>query len=189
MENNENTLGGALWINLLNTKRLIEGKMIDFLDDKQFFFEWLKDNGLKVNNGEMNGHQIEKLKDLRDNFNSVMEEISQGVPLAENHCLVRINQLLASIPVILSAGLEENGLKMVLHAKDQVNELSLQFIQSFLDTSEQYSFEKVRQCAHEECVLYFLDTSKSGKRKWCSMETCGNRKKASKHYSKKTTKL
>lgn len=38
--------------------------------------------------------------------------------------------------------------------------------------------ERIRQCAHPSCVLYFYDTSKNGTRRWCSMKTCGNRAKA-----------
>ncbi|GAA2660242.1 CGNR zinc finger domain-containing protein [Streptomyces aculeolatus] len=38
--------------------------------------------------------------------------------------------------------------------------------------------ERVRGCANPECVLWFYDTSKNGRRRWCSMEGCGNRAKA-----------
>jgi len=38
--------------------------------------------------------------------------------------------------------------------------------------------ERIRRCAHPNCVLYFYDTSKNGTRRWCSMKTCGNRAKA-----------
>jgi predicted RNA-binding Zn ribbon-like protein len=38
--------------------------------------------------------------------------------------------------------------------------------------------ERIRRCAHPNCVLYFYDTSKNGTRRWCSMRTCGNRAKA-----------
>jgi predicted RNA-binding Zn ribbon-like protein len=41
---------------------------------------------------------------------------------------------------------------------------------------------RVRQCANEKCLWLFLDDSKSGTRRWCSMETCGNRAKAHRHY-------
>ncbi|MEV0199521.1 CGNR zinc finger domain-containing protein [Nonomuraea sp. NPDC050691] len=37
---------------------------------------------------------------------------------------------------------------------------------------------RVRRCAHPDCVLWFLDVSKNGSRRWCSMEGCGNRAKA-----------
>lgn len=36
---------------------------------------------------------------------------------------------------------------------------------------------RIRQCAGEACALLFVDTSRSGARKWCSMSGCGNKAK------------
>ncbi len=44
---------------------------------------------------------------------------------------------------------------------------------------------RIKQCAHEHCVLWFHDTSKNGARRWHSMATCGNRVKAARHYASK----
>lgn len=41
---------------------------------------------------------------------------------------------------------------------------------------------RVRQCANPECGWLFLDGSKGGNRRWCSMSACGNRAKAHRHY-------
>jgi predicted RNA-binding Zn ribbon-like protein len=41
---------------------------------------------------------------------------------------------------------------------------------------------RVRRCANEQCQWLFLDDSKSGTRRWCSMQSCGNRAKAHRHY-------
>jgi predicted RNA-binding Zn ribbon-like protein len=51
-------------------------------------------------------------------------------------------------------------------------------------TSEDLS--RVRECANEEegCGSLFLDCSKSQSRKWCSMESCGNRMKFRTYYDK-----
>jgi predicted RNA-binding Zn ribbon-like protein len=46
--------------------------------------------------------------------------------------------------------------------------------------------ERVRLCANEKCRWLFLDDSKSGTRRWCSMSSCGNRAKAHRHYMRKT---
>jgi predicted RNA-binding Zn ribbon-like protein len=37
--------------------------------------------------------------------------------------------------------------------------------------------ERIRQCEGETCALLFLDTSRSGDRRWCSMAGCGNKAK------------
>jgi len=48
---------------------------------------------------------------------------------------------------------------------------------------------RIRQCASEDCIYWFLDTSKSGRRRWCSMARCGNRAKVAKHYRQRSTPL
>jgi predicted RNA-binding Zn ribbon-like protein len=45
---------------------------------------------------------------------------------------------------------------------------------------------RVGECADDRgCGYLFVDTSKNRSRKWCSMEACGNRAKARKHYQRK----
>ena len=44
---------------------------------------------------------------------------------------------------------------------------------------------RLRPCAAEDCGAWFLDTSKGGRRRWCSMERCGNRAKAARHRRKR----
>ena len=41
---------------------------------------------------------------------------------------------------------------------------------------------RVRLCGDDECGWFFLDTSKNRSRRWCSMESCGNRNKARRFY-------
>jgi predicted RNA-binding Zn ribbon-like protein len=41
---------------------------------------------------------------------------------------------------------------------------------------------RVRECSNDKCLWLFLDDSKNGTRRWCSMQACGNRAKAHRHY-------
>jgi predicted RNA-binding Zn ribbon-like protein len=36
---------------------------------------------------------------------------------------------------------------------------------------------RVKECDDDECGWLFVDASKAGRRRWCSMESCGNRAK------------
>jgi predicted RNA-binding Zn ribbon-like protein len=36
---------------------------------------------------------------------------------------------------------------------------------------------RVRTCAADNCSLVYVDTSRPGSRRWCSMDRCGNRHK------------
>ncbi|MBM3648293.1 MAG: hypothetical protein FJX11_10925 [Alphaproteobacteria bacterium] len=44
--------------------------------------------------------------------------------------------------------------------------------------------DRVKRCANPACGWLFLDDSRAGKRRWCSMQSCGNRAKARRHYHK-----
>lgn len=43
---------------------------------------------------------------------------------------------------------------------------------------------RVRSCTDRRCAWLFLDTSRKRRRRWCSMEGCGNRAKARRHYKR-----
>jgi len=42
----------------------------------------------------------------------------------------------------------------------------------------------LKECAQHDCRWLFLDLSKNRSRRWCTMEQCGNRAKARRHYEK-----
>jgi predicted RNA-binding Zn ribbon-like protein len=43
---------------------------------------------------------------------------------------------------------------------------------------------KIRACSDQDCGWLFLDTSRSGRRRWCTMQSCGNRAKARRFYAR-----
>ena len=44
--------------------------------------------------------------------------------------------------------------------------------------------ERFRECASDNCPLVFVDASRPGSRRWCSMERCGNRNKIRAHRAR-----
>jgi predicted RNA-binding Zn ribbon-like protein len=44
---------------------------------------------------------------------------------------------------------------------------------------------RLRVCAGDDCGWLFVDASKAGLRRWCSMADCGNRAKARRHYARR----
>ncbi len=46
---------------------------------------------------------------------------------------------------------------------------------------------RVRECDGATCTWLFLDQSRNRSRRWCSMESCGNRAKARRHYHRQRT--
>ncbi len=47
--------------------------------------------------------------------------------------------------------------------------------------------DRVGECADDRgCGYLFFDSSRNRSRRWCNMESCGNRAKAQRHYSRKS---
>ena len=49
---------------------------------------------------------------------------------------------------------------------------------------EEHGHGRVRRCAAEDCRLVFVDESRTGSRRWCSMQRCGNRAKVRAHRAR-----
>lgn len=48
---------------------------------------------------------------------------------------------------------------------------------------------RIRQCESPTCSIFFVDTSRSGRRRWCSMSACGNKAKVSAHRARSRASL
>lgn len=58
-------------------------------------------------------------------------------------------------------------------------------VHSAVDLLASPTVERVGQCADDRgCGWLFIDTSRNRSRRWCSMESCGNRAKAQRHYGR-----
>lgn len=45
--------------------------------------------------------------------------------------------------------------------------------------------ERLRVCANDTCRWVFFDSSPTARRRWCSMDSCGNRAKAARHRARR----
>ena len=64
------------------------------------------------------------------------------------------------------------------HEGDPVDGALARLVESIAREISQGHPERLRICADDECQWAFNDTSPTGRRKWCDMNTCGNRAKA-----------
>ena len=98
-----------------------------------------------------------------------------------------LNRLLAAAPArtSLAAG-RHGGLWRLPPAAPTAASLLAPILWSTGDLLAGGRLQRLRLCANDKCRWLFVDDSKSGTRRWCSMSSCGNRAKAHRHYLKKT---
>ncbi len=68
---------------------------------------------------------------------------------------------------------------------DRPVDLLVPIAEAAADLLCQADLRRIRRCAHPACVLYFLDQTKNGTRRWCDMRTCGNRANAAAYYRRR----
>lgn len=188
------TLGGTAWINLVNTTNISNNKEVDILSDKSSTLQWIKENNLlrqsdsiDLENKELINSLIIELHSLRKLCNIILFDIEQKGEVSLN-ATNQLKKNVEKLKVNITINSENNILKMVSEGETVEDQVLYNIIGSIIHTLENTSIDRIRNCEHEECILYFVDTSKSGKRRWCSMELCGNRKKAAEFYAKKKKK-
>ncbi|MEU7867171.1 CGNR zinc finger domain-containing protein [Dactylosporangium sp. NPDC049140] len=97
-----------------------------------------------------------------------------GAAAAGEEARERVNQAAArSVPI---PALGEDG-ELRWYVNDPLTGTLALIARDALDLVSSPAARRIRECADPECRELFLDTSRPGSRRWCSMDSCGNRAK------------
>ncbi|MBD0837703.1 CGNR zinc finger domain-containing protein [Streptomyces sp. TRM68416] len=165
--------GEPLALDLLNTRWMQDGAVQDLLADTEGLAVWLTANGLDGDH-PCDATTLRHLLQARDALKAAVDgSPREAAPLVDAvlaHGRIRAT-LTADGPGELTEFDAPAWGPAWLAARDYLRLLST-------------VPDRIRACAHEACILHFLDTSRNGTRRWHSMATCGNRAKASRHYAR-----
>ena len=177
-----------LAIGLLNTLRLQDGAVFDAVRAPADLVSWLE-TGLSRAPGwaaplrEPPAARMlltEALR-LRGDISHLLEAHRAGEAPAPQ-ALYGLNRVLAESRVSLWLRMEADDASLV---ELEVGERPLAYLAPIARAAAELMLgtdpARVRRCASGQCSLWFVDTSKGGRRKWRSMATCGNRAKAVRH--------
>lgn len=65
------------------------------------------------------------------------------------------------------------------------HQLTVEIARDAVATFSEPAVRRVRMCAADNCYLIYLDTSRPRRRRWCSMQRCGNRSKVRDHRQRR----
>lgn len=162
-------VGEPLALDLVNTQWLDRGELVDFFDAPDGMPSWLAEHQLPGDPAAVEA----PLKQARAALRRVLEE--PGEPAEQD-----INKVLSygTVRYVLhNTGVQEH------HDVGSGWIPAWRAVKDYLDLVNQQP-ARIRRCAHPACNLYFYDTSRNGTRRWCSMDGCGSRTKAARHYQR-----
>ncbi|MGC9670437.1 CGNR zinc finger domain-containing protein [Planosporangium sp. 12N6] len=97
--------------------------------------------------------------------------------------LAVINQIAAGRGVV--AQVDPDTGRLVWRRPVTGHQLLVHLARDAVATFSTPTVSRVRRCAGPGCGLLYLDTSRPGRRRWCSMRRCGNRNKTSGYRSRR----
>lgn len=195
MADSDDFVAGNLALDLLNTGPTGPDAWRERLGSPDALLAWLSSAGL-LDPGEarrLRGSPPEvrrilsEAKGLRDAVDAFAQAVRDGTT-PEPHDVFALDRVLAarSCTVRLVAGPEGTPVLAEEATERAPRGILAPVARAAAELLAASDPARLRQCADEACARWFIDTSKNGKRRWCSMATCGNRAKAARHYRRVT---
>lgn len=174
-------VGNHLAVDFINTQLMSHGETVNLLSCYDDVRQWAEKIGIELT---VNNHDVD-ISDvwlLRDALKTLMENGigSQSIP---KDMIEIVNRSLCHAPMQKKRLTIDDGVSLqVLHQPLTLEQLLGKIALEAAELLTSPKREQIKSCSNEKCILMFLDTSRSKKRRWCSMERCGNRAKASNFY-------
>ena len=184
-------LGERLAVDLLNTVILPDGRVRDLLGSAGDVALWADAAGV-LPRGALRaaslGSEPAGLRALREALRRGLMAWAAGVPPGGLRLL--LNRHLARDPEVTEV--TASGRRVVTRRRPAGTPLGRLYgavARSAAELLTNGDPHRLRKCANPTCRLMFYDVSKAGRRRWCSMQTCGARAKARAFYRRKRSRL
>lgn len=187
-------VGGDLCLDYVNTVDTWQRTdRVDYLSDYQALVAWA------ARAGALPTSQAERLLDgaatrqpqahrvhvravaLRD---ALFHVLVPGKRRTAESWLEIVNEELESAMRALRLRPAQSGYELVSTSGDELDQMLWPVLRAATQLATSPGLERVRSCPGEDCGWLFLDTSKAGRRRWCSMAICGNRMKTRRHRAR-----
>ena len=135
---------------------------------------WCLDAGLLENAPHVPQEKLQQARALRECLYQLITTLRIGAkPKAR---AVKIVNDWAARPTA-APRLSSDGRKVSRQAVDPLEAAMVAIARDALEMIAQYVLTEVRECEGPACSMLFVDESRPGNRRWCSMKRCGNRSK------------
>lgn len=176
-------VGGRLAVDFVNTEIIVDGERRDLLQTTETLAEWVRQSGASKPSQRVvgnDGSMLEAAHELRAALRAIFECCADG--MTPPRSAVRVLNAALLRPLRGDAlRLVGRSLKRESRKTCEMETVLRLIADDAADLVTSGKIDRLRACAHDGCILMFLDQSPRRARRWCSMAVCGNRAKAAAH--------
>ena len=183
----------------LNTLDLDDGFLVEKLPTLDLALGWFADRGLIHLEGadkarqHAEAHPRSAARDLArvHQVRGALREVADATVehrTPRQDAIAEVNRALHARQVIeLTAEIDGCSVDH-RHVGDPVDDALARLSEALVQELVSGEPDRIRICDNETCRWVFYDTSRTARRRWCDMATCGNRAKQARHRAKAKAK-
>lgn len=181
----------------INTGRGLSGRASEALPDATALLAWMVQASLLDEaqaretaqrfDADVLARVAVHARSLRQWFRTVLADLPRrSGPLLEAAEVARLNALLADDARYATLVPEGTGLALRPQRRLQrPGQLLCPLAEAIVDLLVHVERSRIRRCANPACPLWFVDRSRSGARRFCSAQRCGNRAKVAAYRARR----
>ena len=181
-------IGGLACLDFIDTAPLGSPARIEALHDFGDLLTWLYEEHLiagherrgawqRWNTGPVARRAFARALVLRKTLREVVERIlaHRSVP---KPAIAAIRDVLGKLTACWELTRTKTGFVLKFWPRfDEPDQFLGPIVESACDLLCNRDWSRLKRCANPACGLYFYDSTRNRRRRWCSMRTCGNRMK------------
>jgi predicted RNA-binding Zn ribbon-like protein len=177
-----------LWdtLDFINTLDYGRNGWVDTIESPTAALDWFHDRGLTHHHPELadDPRTIERIRSVRAALRDITEAITENRPapksaLAEANRALRARSYLELVPSKTGVAPSHK------HIGNPVSDALARLVEALAIEMAAGNPDRLRVCDSDTCRWVFYDESRTGRRRWCDMSTCGNRAKAARHRARR----
>ncbi|MCG8351381.1 MAG: CGNR zinc finger domain-containing protein [Chloroflexales bacterium] len=189
-------VGGHHCLDFVNTEVMRQGERLELLPSADQFVAWLSAANLLTPDAAEQAHQFLKqpedgatiltwVRVFRWQLRMMLDQIILGETVAPA-IVAEINRWLAFQGGRLQLVQPAHGFCLQWQAAPSAPaHLLVPVAVVAADLLAEHDLTLIKRCDNPQCIRYFYDATKNHSRRWCSMDTCGNRMKVAAYYRRK----
>lgn len=176
-------VGNALCLDFANTVNTRPDPVRDWLSTGEELLAWASEAGLCLRRAspDETTTALADLRSLREAIYDAFAAIAAGAAPPSDELAVITRAYAAALPHA-NWRREHSRLVPEWPPPQRAPEIAWHVTTSAVDLLRQGPLERVGSCP--SCRWLFLDTSRNGQRRWCSMATCGSRTKSARYFAR-----